>query len=392
MVFSLTQLFSIGIIYLLILFGSAYATEKGWLADRLTRHPAVRVLSLGVFAGAICFNGTLGLAAEYGASFLLYFLGASAAFIVAPVLLDPLSRIALTHRLGSLADVFAFRYPAPWVGGVVSLLMLIALLPLIALQIQAVSGSIHLLNQQVSEPAIAMVFCITMTAFAILFGARHLSTRNKHQGLVVALGLESCIKLIAFIVVALYAIYSVFGGFSELNLWLNKHPLELTKTQVLLDQGTSRSLLLMFFAAAIAMPHVYHILLTENDDPQSLRSIRWGFPLYMLLLRLCVPPIVWAANHLDVGTPTEFYGLGIGLTTGNRTITLLAFVASMAAASGVLIVSTLALSSMTLNHIILPLYRPGQGAGYLLPAAQYPAPAHCRHHSSVLRHVPDARA
>ena len=361
MVFSLTQLFSIGIIYLLILFGSAYATEKGWLPDRLTRHPAVRVLALGVFAGAICFNGTLGLATEYGASFLLYFLGASAAFIVAPVLLDPLSRIALTHRLGSLADVFAFRYPAPWVGGVVSLLMLIALLPLIALQIQAVSVSVHLLNQQVSETVIAIVFCITMTTFAILFGARHLSTRNKHQGLVVALGLESCIKLIAFIVVALYAIYSVFGGFGELDLWLNQHQQDLAQTQALLDQGSSRSLLLMFFAAAIAMPHVYHILLTENDDPRSLRSVRWGFPLYMLLLSLCVPPIVWAANHLEIGTPAEFYGLGIGLTTGNRTITLLAFVASMAAASGVLIVSTLALSSMTLNHIILPLYRPGQG-------------------------------
>ncbi|MFT4821672.1 MAG: signal transduction histidine kinase/Na+/proline symporter [Candidatus Azotimanducaceae bacterium] len=359
--FSLAQLFFTGIVYLTILFGTAFATEKGWLPLSLTQHPATRILALGVFAGAICFNGALGLAATHGSGYLLYFLGASAAFIIAPVLLNPLSRIALTHRLGSLADVFAFRYPAPWVGGLVSLLMLVGLLPLIALQIHAVSVIVHLLNQQLSEALIAIGFCITMTAFAILFGARHLSTRDKHQGLVVALGLESIIKLVAFMALALYCVISVFGGFAGMNTWFMAHHTELSQAQTQLDQGGSRSLLLVFFAATVAMPHLYHILLTENDDATSLRSARWGFPLYMLLVSLCIPPIVWAASLLDVGTPPEFFAVGIGLTLDNRTVAMLAFIASVAAASGVLIVSTLALSSMTLNHLILPVYRPGWG-------------------------------
>jgi signal transduction histidine kinase/Na+/proline symporter len=362
--FTLAQLFLTGIVYLTILFGTAYATEKGWLPKSLTQHPVTRILSLGVFAGAICFNGALGLAATYGSGYLMYFLGTSAAFIIAPVLLNPLSRIALTHRLGSLADVFAFRYPAPWVGGLVSLLMLLALLPLIALQIHAVSVTVHLLNQELSQAVIAIGFCMTMTTFAILFGARHLSTRHKHQGLVVAIGLESVIKLMAFVALALYCIFSVFGGFAGMNTWFVAHYAELSQAQTHLNQGGSRSLLLVFFAAAVAMPHVYHILLTENDDANALRSARWGFPLYMLLVSLCVPPIVWAASLLNVGTPAEFIAVGIGLSLDNRAVAMLAFIASVAAASGVLIVSTLALSSMTLNHLILPVYRPGWGGGF----------------------------
>lgn len=358
MVFSLTQLFTIGLAYLVLLFGSAYATEKGMLPPGFTRHPAVRVLSLGVFAGVICFYGTFGLAAQYGSGYLVYFVGASAAFLIAPVLLGPLSRVALTYKLGSLADVFAFRYPAPWVGGVVSLFMLLAMLPFVALQIHAVSSTIRLLNQELSEDVLAIVFCITMIVFAILFGARHLSTRDKHQGLVVALGLESVIKLLAFLMVAGYSVYVIFGGFDELGLWLGQNEAYLSGIEQSLSEGSSRSLLLMFFAAAVAMPHVYHILLTENDDVSLLGASRWGFPLYMLLLSACVPLILWGAIKVGVNTPAEYYAIGLGVVAHDSRITMLAFVGGLAAASGVLIVSTLALSSMILNHVLLPFYRP----------------------------------
>lgn len=364
MVFSLTQLFTIGLVYLAILFGSAYATEKGWLPESLTRHPVTRVLSLGVFAGSICFYGTLGLAANYGSGYFLYFVGASAAFLMTPLVFGPLSRIALTYKLGSLADVFAFRYPAPWVGGIVSLLMLLGVLPLIALQIHAISVTIHLLNQEFSENVLAIGFCITMIVFAILFGARHMSTRDKHQGLVVALGLESIIKLAAFVMVAGYAVYQIFGGFGELGKWLSANETFLAGMQQTLSEGSSRSLLLMFFGATVALPHVYHILFTENDDAQSLGASRWGFPLYMLMLSACVPLILWGAIRVGADTPAEFYAIGIGLMTEDRGITILAFVGGLAAASGVLIVSTLALASMTLNHVLLPLYRPIPGLNF----------------------------
>ncbi len=361
MTFTLTQVFTIGFVYLLVLFGSAFATEKGWLPRSLTHHPFIRVISLGVFAGAIAFYGTMGIAAQFGASYLLYFFGASAAFLVAPLLMTPLGRIALTHKLGSLADVFAFRYPAPWVGGLITVSMLLGVLPLIALQIQAVTVTVHLMNQEISKDSLAVIFCITMTVFAILFGARHVSTRDKHEGLIFAIGLESIFKLVAFLIVALYAVYGVFGGFDELSNWLTSQQILTTNTNSELSEGPSRSLLLMFFAAVIAMPHMFHILFTENDDARVLRAARWGFPLYMLTLSLCVPPILWAAINLGVTSPAEFHAIGFGLASGSRIISILAFIGGFAAASGVLIVITLALASMFLHHVLLPLFRSTQG-------------------------------
>ncbi len=358
--FSLTQLFGIGLAYLMILFGSAYATERGIIPRSISRHPATRVFSLGVFAGAIALHGVIGFAAKYGSSYLLYFIGAGAAFFLAPVLLAPLSRIALSHKLGSLADVFAYRYPAPWVGGVISILMLLGVLPLLALQIHAVSVTTHLLNQELSEDVLAILFCLTISVFAILFGARHLSTRDKHEGLVVAIALESIIKLTALMFIAWFCIYHVFGSAGAMETWLLENKELLKNTEQRLGDGASRSLLLTFFAATVAMPHVYHMLITENDDERALAGARWGFPLYMLLFSLCIPPILWAAINLNAETAAEFYPIAIGLNTGNEAVTIVAFVACLSAASGVLIVTTLALASMTLNHVLLPLYRPSR--------------------------------
>ncbi len=50
MTFDLSTLFILGICYLMLLFGIALATDKGWIPQRITRHPIVYVLSLGVFA------------------------------------------------------------------------------------------------------------------------------------------------------------------------------------------------------------------------------------------------------------------------------------------------------------------------------------------------------
>ncbi len=357
--FGLWQLFSIGFVYLSALFGLAYATDKGWIPQKVVQHPAVYVLSLGVFAGSIAFYASVHLAYHYGGGYLLYFAGASAVFLVSPLLLAPLKRIAKTHNLGSLADVFAFRYPTPWTGGVVATLMLIGVLPLIALQIQAVSVTIHILNQEFSQDILAITFCFLITLFAMLFGARHLSIREKHEGLVMAIALESVTKLLAIATIALFSLYSVFGGMDDVSTWLVENLDLLRSQEVALTHGQARSLLLIFFAAAIGLPHIYHMGFTENSDASALATARWGFPLYLLCFSLCIPPILWAGLKLNVPTEPEYFILGIGMSSQNDFITMLGFVGGLSAASSILIVITPALASMTLNHVILPIYRPG---------------------------------
>ena len=358
---ALPQLYLIGLTYLVILFGSAYAAERGWIPRTVSGHPAVRVLALGVFAGTLAFYGAIGFAAEYGESYLLFFLGGSAMFLMAPVLLGPIGRVASEHKLGSLADVFAFRYPSPWVGGTISVLLLIGTLPLLSLQIHAVAATVHLFNQALTEEILAMIFCLNMMVFAILFGARHLSTRDKHEGLVFAICLESLIKLIALAVLASYCTFVVFEGPAAMLTWV-----EGALTFEDLGGGASRSILILFFGAAICLPHVYHLLIAENNDPATITRARWGMPAYLMLFSLCLPPVLFSAAYLAIPVAPELAAPAIGLAVNKPVLSVIAFVACLAASSGVLIVSTLALASMTLNHALLPLYRPKQGVDIYL--------------------------
>ena len=356
--FDLSQLLLISIAYLLTLFGVAWITERGLLPRALLRHPLIYTLSLGVYASAWAFYGTVGLAYEYGYGFLSYYLGISGAFLLAPVLLQPILRITRTYQLASLADLFAFRFRSTLAGTLTTLFMLIGVLPLLALQIQAVADSVQVLTQSGNKHQVAFGFCLLITLFAILFGARHISNREKHEGLVIAIAFESIVKLLAIGVVGWYAIYVVFDGPAGLEEWLSNNQHALQTLHSPLQEGPWRTLLLVFFAAAIVMPHMYHMAFTENLNKRALGAASWGLPLFLLLMSLAIPPILWAGLHLNVATEPEYFTLGLGLSSGANWLSLLAFVGGLSAASGLIIVITLALSGMALNHLVLPLYQP----------------------------------
>ncbi|SDS92332.1 Two-component sensor kinase CbrA [Halopseudomonas xinjiangensis] len=358
MSFDLGLLVATSVIYLLALFGVAWVTERGLLPQALLRHPAVYTLSLGVYASAWAFYGTVGLAYQYGYGFLTYYLGICGAFLLAPVLLNQILRITRTYQLSSLADLFAFRFRSTWAGTLTTLFMLIGVLPLLALQIQAVADSVQILTRDPTQHSIAFGFCILIILFAILFGARHISTREKHEGLVIAIAFESLVKLISIGAIGLYALYGVFDGPASLELWLNNNQQALRTLHTPLQEGPWRTLLLVFFAAAIVMPHMYHMAFTENLNPRAMATASWGLPLFLLLMSLAVPPIMWAGLHLNVSTNPEYFTLGLGVAAGADWLTLLAYVGGLSAASGLIIVVTLALSGMVLNHLVLPVYQP----------------------------------
>ncbi|MDR6677279.1 sensor histidine kinase [Pseudomonas oryzihabitans] len=356
--FSLSQLVLISAGYLLVFFGVAWMTEKGWVPRRLVRHPLIYTLSLGVYASAWAFYGTVGLAYDYGYGFLAYYLGLCGAFLLAPVLLYPILRLTRAYQLASLADLFAFRFRSTWAGALTSLGMLIAVLPLLALQIQAVATSAGILVQARAQDAPALGFCLLITLFAMLFGARQINSKERHEGLVVAIAFESLVKLLALGIVGGVTLYTVFGGPNGLETWLQQNQSALSTLHTPLQEGPWRILLLVFFAAAIVTPHMYHMAFTENLSPQALVSASWGLPLFLLLISLAVPPILWGGLALGSPTPPEYFTLGVGLALDNPLLALVAFVGGLSAASGLIIVVTMALSGMLLNHIVLPLYQP----------------------------------
>lgn len=356
--FSISQLILISTTYLLTLFGIAWATEHGWVPRWIVRHPVVYILSLGVYASAWAFFGAVGLAYQYGYGFLAIYLGLSGAFLLAPVLLYPILQLTRTHQLSSLADLLAFRFRSSAVGAISTVFMLLGALPLLALQIQAVADTIGILTGQPIQNRVALAFCILITLFSILFGARHIATREKHEGLVLAIAFESLVKLISLLIIGAYALFVVFGGPSGLDTWLAENTDTLTSLQLPLQEGPWRSLLLLFFASAVVMPHMYHMIFTENLNPRSLVTASWGVPLFLLLMSLPILPILWAGLKLGAPTAPEYFTLGLGLAVHSEHLTLLAFMGGLSAASGVIIVLTLAMSGMVLNHLVLPLYQP----------------------------------
>lgn len=363
MSFSLAQILLFIVAYLTGLFLVAHLADRGTIPQRISNHPAVYVLSLGVFAGAMATNGAVELAHRYGYSFLLYYLGAVIMFVMATILLVPLLKLCRVYQLSSLADVLTFRFRSPWVGAAITVAMCLTLLPLLALQIQAVADSIHILegshNPTLADTdrhdGLALFFCIIIIVFSILFGTRHGSSQRRNTGLVTAMAFESLVKLIALFVLFFAAIYSVFGGFDGLDQWLAHNPGINNVLDKPMRGDTTRSLLLIFFAGAVCMPHIFHMIFAENTDSRDMQTSAWGLPLYLMLLSLPILPIAWAGIKLGQTLPVEYTGLAMGLQLGSTTVSAAAFMACLSAASASIIVATLALANMCVNHLVLPL-------------------------------------
>ncbi|CAM3465040.1 ATP-binding protein [Parendozoicomonas haliclonae] len=358
MTLELSELATYGIAYLSLLFGAAWLTDQGWIPRKITSHPLVYTLALGVYASAWAFYGAVGMAHQYGFVFLAYYLGICGAFLLAPVLLSPILRITRDYQLGSLADLFAFRFRSSAAGALTTFMMLLAMLPLVAMQIQAVADSIHILAREGSPEQLAFGFCIIITLFTMAFGTRRISSREKHHGLVFAIAIESVVKVVALLVLGGVILFQIFGGPQELQEWLLQNREALSSLRMSLDDGPWRTMLLIFFAAAIVMPDMFHMTFTENQNTRSLNSASWGLPLYLLLMSLPVPLILWGGLMLPAATTPEYYALGIGLELQSPLLTLLVYIGAMSASSGVIIVTTLALSAMVVNHLILPVYQP----------------------------------
>jgi PAS domain S-box-containing protein len=355
MSFEIWHLFFISVAYLGLLFVIATAAEKKWLPQKLISHPLVYTLSLGVYATSWSFYGSVGLADREGYTFLAVYLGVTIAFLASPLLLRPILALIKQYQLSSLADLLAFRYHSPLAGVLVTLFMLTGALPYMALQIQAVTDSLRILSGDTQTGYLSLGFCITITLFAILFGARHITPREKHEGLVVAVAFESLVKLIALLSVGLYAVFGTFNGFQGFSGWLANNAASTEALMKPIHDGPWAMMLLLSFSAAFLLPRQFHMIFVENIKSSNLSMASWAFPLFLLLLNIFIPPILWAGQSLDLSYGPDLYVLGVAMQSQSPLLPVFIFIGGISAASAMIIVTTIALASMSLNHLLLPL-------------------------------------
>jgi len=362
--------------YLGLLFGIAYYADQRADAGRsVIDNPTIYALSLAVYATAWTFYGSVGRAASDGIGFLPIYLGPTLMIALWWLVMRKIIRISKASRITSLADFIASRYgKSALLGGLVTVIAVIGILPYISLQLKAISTSYAILLQypEISMPAseaagrhaiaadTAFWIAMILAAFTILFGTRHLDAAEHHEGMVAAIAFESLVKLLAFLAVGLFVTYDMFDGVGDIFSRARAQP-DLAPLLAPLEgvgggyaSWVWMTILSMF--AIMFLPRQFQVAVIENKNEQHLSKAIWLFPLYMLAINLFVLPIAFGGNlHFPTGTvDADTYVLTLPMAARQEGLALLVFIGGLSAATGMVIVETIALSTMVCNDLVMP--------------------------------------
>ncbi|OGP70147.1 MAG: hypothetical protein A2Y80_05355 [Deltaproteobacteria bacterium RBG_13_58_19] len=356
--------------YLLLLFAIAYYGD--WRRARgrsIIANPYIYALSLAVYCTAWTFFGSVGKAATSGVTFLTIYLGPTIIAFSWWFGLRKLLRICKENNLTTMSDFLTLRYgKGISVGALVTVGVLLAIIPYIGLQLKSISATFNILaSKEVPSPFAvpfyqdtALYVALILAMFGILFGARHLDPTERHEGLVAVVVFESLIELLAFLGLGLLVTFGLFPGWGEIFARIRENP-EFQQL-LLINTGPHNSYSLLLVLTLLAMgaihflPRMFHMAVVENTDERHILTAVWLFPLYLLLMNLLVMPI--AFGGLLLGFPqdqADTFVLRIPLETGHPYLALLVFLGGLSASTAMVAVASIAVSTMLLNSLVMPL-------------------------------------
>ena len=359
--------------YLGVLFAIAYYGDKRADAGAsIINSPYVYTLSLAVYATSWTFYGSVGRAAVSGIGFLPIYLGPTLTAALWWTVLRKIIRISRANRITSIADFIAARYgKSALLGGLVTVVAVIGVVPYIALQLKAVSTSFTVLMHY---PAIntardaagplwldtTLYVALLLATFTILFGTRHLDASERHEGMVAAIAFESVIKLLAFLALGLFVTFGMYDGFGD--LFRQAQAVPALQSLLTLDSGSATfgswaTLILLSMLAMLFLPRQFQIAVVENVDERHLNKAIWLLPLYLLAINIFVLPIAFGGiMHFPSGNvDADTFVLTLPMLEHHQGLALLVFIGGLSAATGMVIVETIALSTMVCNDLVMPL-------------------------------------
>ena len=359
--------------YLGTLFAIAYYAD--WRSDKgksVISNPYIYTLSIAVYCTAWTFYGSVGRAAETGIGFMPIYLGPTLMAALWWFLLRKIIRIAKVYRITSIADFLSSRYgKSSLIGGLVTIIAVVGIMPYISLQLKAVSTSYSVM---LHYPDMAMIeqhrtsiwndnafsVAMIMAAFAILFGTRHIDATERHEGMVAAIAFESLIKLLAFSAVGIFITFTMFDGPIDLFDWVTRYPETKRLAQLeVLPGGYTNWLTLTFLSmmAIMFLPRQFQVLVVENVNEEHVRKAAWLFPLYLLAINLFVLPIAFAGMLLfpEGNVASDIFVLALPITENHNLLALFVYLGGLSAATGMVIVATIALSTMLCNDLVMPI-------------------------------------
>jgi len=370
--------FLVSLSYFVLLFLVAYYADHRKKQGRsLLQKSHIYTLSIAVYCTSWTFYGSVGRAATSGLEFLPIYLGPTLIAFTWWFLLRKMVYVSKQQNITSIADFISSRYDrSALLGAIVTIFTVFGITPYIALQLKAIAHTLGLLSLPIGAayPAIqdyagnlppgtdtAFFVTLLLALFGILFGARHLDTSERHEGLVVAVAFESLIKLVAFLAVGIFVTYGLFDGFGDI---FQKFFETFPDRANLFNLGTEQtpytkwfSLIVLSMMAVMFLPRQFHIMVTENSDPQHIKQAMWRFPAYMFLINLFVLPIALGGLIMNGGdtSQADYFVLTLPLSSGHTWLALLVFVGGLSASAGMVMVSAVAIATMILNHLVMPI-------------------------------------
>ena len=347
--------------YLCLLFFIAYVAERQENRGKsLVTNPYVYSLSLAVYCTSWTFYGSVGEAATSGLSFLPIYLGPTIMAILWGSLLLKIITIAKRHRITTISDFIAFRYGNSLrLSALVTVVTIIGITPYLGLQMKAIMSTFTIMAGKSSGTiASGWVIALVLGVFAMIFGARRLDSSERHSGLVLAIAFESLVKLVAFLAVGIFVTYGLFDGFTDIFARIDnsayRHLLSIGDGAAVSYQEWA-SLLFLSMMAILFLPRQFHVAVVENCEPSHIAKAMWLFPLYMLLINIFVLPIAFGGILLgNSQLEADSFVLSIPLSQGSSALALLVFIGGLSAATGMVIVESLALSTMMMNSLVMP--------------------------------------
>ncbi|WP_429012769.1 hybrid sensor histidine kinase/response regulator [Aeromonas veronii] len=355
-------LIGLSLTYLGLLFLIAFVADKH-KRHRLKGQPLLYSLSLAVYCTSWTFFGTVGQASESPWSPVPIYLGPMLVFLFGWRLLARLILVAKREHITSIADFIAARYgKSQRLAMVIALIAIMGILPYLVLQLKAIVTGLDLLmvnsggispTSNTSELALGVTLLLAL--FSILFGTRHLDATEHHRGMVVAIAFESVVKLLAFIAVGGFALWLILSKPGEAHEQVTR---DFFAQVVAVSPSNLLELAIytvLAMCAVICLPRQFHVTVVENNQGQDLHWARWIFPLYLFVMGLFIWPLALAGKQwVGADMASDTYVISLPMALGFDGMAMLAFLGGTSAATGMVIVCTIALAIMVSNDLVLP--------------------------------------
>ena len=288
-----TTVFLASLGYVGFLFAVAWWGDHGGRRFVIGRHRAlVYSLSLAIYCTSWTYYGSVGLASTQGFDFLPIYIGPILVVGLGYRLIGRIGDLSRAQNLTTVADFVSARYgKSQAAAALAALIALTASAPYIALQLKSITQTILMVVDSFEygrltpgAPTAAFDLAVTflLAAFAMAFGTRRIDPTEHQDGLILAISVESVVKLVAFLAVGAFVVWGLFGGLGALFRAGAAEPRIAAVMRAPPDPANWLTTTLLSALAILLLPRQFHVSVVESRGRADIARAAWLFPTYLV--------------------------------------------------------------------------------------------------------------